>query len=60
MMDNKKSDTQPSGGLEDGVSGMAPQGIGDTQASETNELDGGPLQGNGDRGPAGAMGNGDR
>jgi len=60
MMDDKQRDAQPSGGLEDGASGMAPQGLGDTQAAESGELDGGPLMGNGDRGPAGALGNGDR
>ena len=57
-MDNKQSDTQPSGSLEE-----APQGIA-TETGETDPLmgngDRNPLMGNGDRGPAGALGNGDR
>jgi len=39
---------------------MAPQGIGDADETEADALDGGPLMGNGDRGPMAAMGNGDR
>lgn len=55
MMDNKQN--APSGELDKSVSGLAPQGIGETQADETNNLDD-PLMGNGDRGPL--AGNGDR
>ena len=52
-MDKKQQDPL------DEATGMAPQGIGDTQATESDQLD--PLMGNGDRGPAaGALGNGDR
>lgn len=57
MMDNNQRDAQPSGELDEGVSSLAPKGIGSTQATETNNLDD-PLMGNGDRGPL--AGNGDR
>jgi len=58
MMDDKQNDAEPSSNL-DGIKGMAPQGMSDTQATE-GDLDGGPLMGNGDRSPSGALGNGDR
>jgi hypothetical protein len=54
-MDKKQQDAQP-GQLDEGVSSLAPQGIADTQATESSFDD--PLMGNGDRGPL--AGNGDR
>ena len=51
-MDKKQQDPQ----LDQGIAGMAPQGISDTQATESDQLD--PLAGNGDR--TSILGNGDR